>query len=505
MPKHYHESGGYATEIEAGLGGRVIKVINLNSSGPGSLRDALGQSGKRLIVFEVGGVIEEVGGISNGDVTVAGQTAPYPGITIIKGTMWISASNVVVSHIAVRLGDTQGEADCIEITGNNVVMDHVISTWGVDETLTLKETNNITLFKCIVAEALSHSVHEEGEHSKGTLIFRICDNISIIGCLYAHNRMRNPRIADSRVVMINSVVYDPAPGKDDDNGGHDYFVHLGDNGEQPNIPEVTFIGNVGLHGPDTEDAQYLIHGHKEETGKAYMEDNIIQDRDGNDLTIHDQKITPLNEPPLWNEGMEPIPAHESLYEVLRTVGPQPGQREDVTKRIVRTVADGTGGIINSQNDVGGYPDYPETRRPLTVPDGVDARRAWLDSLEDEIAVDKDIDLSRLYNRVGSQASDKLRPGNTKVAGSKPDSPGMEIIQRHSGKKQFHAALTLPVSNTVGITIFDLAGNVAAHQPKKYFQAGHHQIVVDVRQFPAGLYLCRFQIGKTRQSSLYYCY
>jgi len=410
-PRHYHESGGHATKIEAGLGGNVIKVTNLNSSGSGSLNEALGTSGKRLIVFEVGGVISGGHSISKGDVTIAGQTAPYPGITIIRGTLKISASNVVVSHIAVRVGDgSGGSPDGIEITGNNIVLDHVTSTWGVDETLTLKGADNITMFKCIIAESLSNSNHEEGEHSKGNLIFRVCDPVSIIDCLYAHNRMRNPRVSDSRVLMTNSVIYNTAPGKDDSSQLWHYFVHLGDNGEQSVIPEVTFIGNVGLHGPDTEEqAKYLIHGHKNEKGKAYMLDNILLDRDGLDLYISDDSIIPLDEPPLWPEGIVTMPAHESLYEVLRTVGPQPGRREEVTARIVRTVADGNGRIINSQNEVGGYPQYTETRRSITVPDGLEARREWLDALEDEIAVDTEIDLSRLYNFVGSASSDIYRP------------------------------------------------------------------------------------------------
>lgn len=503
-PQHYHESGGYATDIEAGLGGRVIKVTNLNSGGSGSLSEALRSSGKRLIVFEVGGVISGDLSIDNGDVTVAGQTAPYPGITIIRGTLDINGNNVVVSHIAVRVGDATGEADGIVIYSRNVVLDHVISTWGVDETITLKGSDNVTLYKCVIAEALSHSVHEEGEHSKGNLIFRICDPVSIIGCLYAHNRMRNPRISDSRVVMVNSVVYDPATGKDDDNGGHNYFVHVGDNGEQPNIPEVSFIGNVGLHGPDTDaEAEYLIRGHKQETGRVYLDDNIIKDTGGNDLTVAGVGIIPLDEPPLWPDGLETIPAHESFYEVLRTVGPQPGQREPVTERVVTTVAEGTGGIINSQNDVGGYPNYSETRRSLTVPDGAGARRAWLDSIENEIAVDKEIDLSRLYDLIGSNESDKFSDRVAVSARRNLKNPAIQINRVYSHGTHLVASVTLPAPKSVGMTIFDLSGNkLNVHQTRKRIPAGTHAVEVGARNLPCGSYILRFRIGGTVQSLFY---
>ncbi|MBN1759812.1 MAG: hypothetical protein JW863_15905 [Chitinispirillaceae bacterium] len=468
------------------------------------MSEAVRASGKRLIVFEVGGVISGDLTISNGDVTVAGHTAPYPGITIIRGTVDISANNVVISHIAVRVGDATGEADGIVIYSTNVVLDHVISTWGVDETLTLKGSDNVTLYKCVIAEALSHSVHEEGEHSKGNLIFRICDPVSIIGCLYAHNRMRNPRISDSRVVMVNSIVYDPATGKDDDNGGHNYFVHLGDNGEQPNIPEVSFVGNVGLHGPDTDvKAQYLLNGHKDEKGKAYMKDNIIQDRDGKNLTIADGGIIPLDEPPLWPDGLETIPAHESIYEVLRTVGPQPGRRESVTKRVVTTVADGTGGIINSQNEVGGYPNYNATKRALTVPNGAEARRAWLDSIENSIAVDKEIDLSRLYSRIGSKDSDKLSDRVNASSGRKRKNPAIKINQAYSNRQHLITSLTLPAPSSVGMTLFDLSGkNVAALRAQKLLPAGTHDLKVDIHHLPAGSYMFRFKIGSTVQSLFY---
>ncbi|MCB1208360.1 MAG: hypothetical protein KDK97_03480, partial [Verrucomicrobiales bacterium] len=90
----------------------VIHVTNLDANGEGSLRDALWKKGPRVIVFDVGGVIDlkmKELNLSEPQVYVAGQTAPAPGITLIKGGISISADQSVIQHIAVRPGDA-GEA-----------------------------------------------------------------------------------------------------------------------------------------------------------------------------------------------------------------------------------------------------------------------------------------------------------------------------------------------------------------------------------------------------------
>jgi len=105
LPKHWHEINGFGTKTKGGIAGEVYKVTNLNDSGPGSLRDAVSVE-NRLIVFEVGGVIDlndnsiEVGS----NTTIAGQTAPYPGITTIKGNITLRGENIVISHISHHLG-----------------------------------------------------------------------------------------------------------------------------------------------------------------------------------------------------------------------------------------------------------------------------------------------------------------------------------------------------------------------------------------------------------------
>lgn len=404
---HYHETGGFGTKTQGGLGGKVIKVTNLNKSGAGSLRAALEASGKRLVVFEVGGVINLEGSgldIKNGDVTVAGITAPYPGITVIRGDTDISGDNVVVSHISFRLGDGDGGAkDTMDIRGDNIILDHVAASWSIDECVTLIGASNVTMYKTMVTEALSYSTHKEGEHSKGSLIQRGTKDTSLIGTLYAHNGLRNPRLHSSaQISLINGVIYNWFPGHDDEGDKNfDFIIHM-------NSAQMSVAGVVALQGPSSV-GDTLIAGHKGGSGKAYMNDNLIFDRSGNPLKEYNESnITPLSNKPSWPSGVKVMPSAESFYEVLRTVGPRPGDRDPINARVVKTVATDTGARVNSQEDVGGYPTWEMTKRSVNVPDGVAARKAWLDKLEDEVAVDRDIDLSRLYKIVGSAASDKLR-------------------------------------------------------------------------------------------------
>src|SRR5262249_49856471 len=156
------------------------------ADGPGSLRRAIDAPRPRLIVFEVGGVID-LGGVSlvvrNPEVTIAAQTAPDPGITIIRGELSVETHDVVIQHIAVRPGTRGGGApDAIGARGReaySILFDHCSATWGIDENLSVSgpadgepsgTAHDVTIRSCLIAEGLSHAGHPKGEHSKGTLI-----------------------------------------------------------------------------------------------------------------------------------------------------------------------------------------------------------------------------------------------------------------------------------------------------------------------------------------------
>lgn len=412
----YHMTNGYGTTTYGGLEGQVIRVTNLNKEGLNSLKSAIQTSGPRLIVFEVGGVIDmEMSSISISSpyVTIAGQTAPPPGITLIKGSISINTHDVVIQHIAVRPGDAEQpplsgwEPDAISTYGTsskpvyNVVIDHVSTTWGIDENLSISgprdllvtsdpdiTSHDVTFYKCIIAEGLSNASHSKGEHSKGTLLHDSVYNISIIGCLYAHNNDRNPRFkGGSRGVVVNCVMY---------NYGHSNLRMQKFGNEIDLIPsEASVIGNVCIKGSDA-DNNYFAYSSEE--AKAYFNDNIAKNRSGQNLTIAGITISavPLHMP----AGLTFISSNEALYNVLKTAGMRAKERDPIDRRIIESVINGTGEIIDSQNEVGGYPNYSPTSRSLSnIPDNLTERCFWLDSLSKELEVDLSLDMSPLYSLV----------------------------------------------------------------------------------------------------------
>ncbi len=134
---------GWAATTPGGRGGQILKVTTLNADGPGSFLAALNTPGPRIIVFEVGGVIDlgqKEYKITEPFLTVAGQTAPSPGTTFIRGGFGVATHDVVIRHIRVKVGDAGApkksgwEADALSISGgHDVIVDHCTLTWATDE------------------------------------------------------------------------------------------------------------------------------------------------------------------------------------------------------------------------------------------------------------------------------------------------------------------------------------------------------------------------------------
>jgi hypothetical protein len=242
---------GFGIMTKAGRGGPIIKVINLNDSGAGSLRAALEATGKRTVIFEVSGTIELKTPITirSGNLTVAGQTAPGLGILVKGRGIFIGASDVLFQHIAIRPGDEPNEdpdpvvrqkeqdnRDALDIsadpvnanpadpvnTTQRVVVDHVSLSWSIDEVFTTWGSTNATtharsfvkectISNSIFSEALNHSLHSHGPHPMGVLIGSDSSSISLHRNLLAHLGDRNPLLADdvSTVQVANNYIYRP--------------------------------------------------------------------------------------------------------------------------------------------------------------------------------------------------------------------------------------------------------------------------------------------------------
>ncbi len=184
---------GAGKNTAGGRTGTVYEVTNLDDSGTGSLRAAINATGKRIVVFRVSGTIELASGLDiiNPYITIAGQTAPGDGITLKNYPLNISASEVIVRYIRIRLNERKGtyglrDVDCmhIETRGSNIIVDHCSFSWGIDETVSPQSPipvwnppdyypgmDNLTVQWCILSNPLNKSVHTEGEHGKASLVY----------------------------------------------------------------------------------------------------------------------------------------------------------------------------------------------------------------------------------------------------------------------------------------------------------------------------------------------
>ncbi len=369
----------------------VYRVTSLAGKGDGTLREALAKEGPRLVVFEVGGVIDlekKNLHLTESQIVIAGQTAPSPGITLIKGGLRISASQVVVSHLRVRPGDA-GEPkgsgwnpDGISTYGGpvDVWIDHCSVTWGIDENLSptsYKPPNGIPghrmfVRNCIIAEGLNDATHEEGPHSKGSLVFGGTKQVAIVRNLYCSNLERNPLFQpDTSGVVVNNVIANPGQRS----------IHAGGvktDGAQR--PLLSVVGNIVLFGKDTKKSSAVFEG----TADAYFKDNVGFNLRGQPIPELRVPFETLPEPPLWPEGLEVLGEARTLWHIARYAGARPADRDATDTRIVRDALSGTARLINSQDDVEGYPEIEPVHRALDVP--AENRVHWLNAYSAEVGV-----------------------------------------------------------------------------------------------------------------------
>ena len=336
---------GFGKNATGGRGGQVIIVTNLNDSGSGSLRAALDATVPRTIVFEVGGTINLNSNIyvSNGDLTLAGQTAPGDGILIKGGMVQFEESNVIVRYIKFRPGPTAPSGyDAVSITawaGNTVediIFDHCSFSWGGDENFNIRGVNggvvkNITLQNSIVSES-----------TYGFLAGNGCFNISVYKNLFALNSERNirsnyPVSNELDFEMINNVVYGFRVATKPSLGVQ--FSVL--NNHYKLSSQVNPINNAVV------DASSSGGGNTSQT-HAYISGNIKPIS----MTVNDSALNPYLETTAYeSSGIIPIPASELVNELINNVGASLPTRDAVDIRIIDHFNNGDGTISSS----GEYP------------------------------------------------------------------------------------------------------------------------------------------------------
>lgn len=373
---------GWAAHTPGGRGGQIIRVTTLADKGPGSFLEALKAKGPRVIVFEVGGIIDMKGEeieIEEPYLTIAGQTAPNPGITLIRTGVNIRAHDVIIQHIRVRTGTagmakrTGWEPDAMgTISAYNVIVDHCSMSWSIDENLSASgkrfigatpeewrqhTSHAITFSNNILAEGLANATHAKGEHSKGSLIHDNVTDILITGNLYAHDAERSPLFKGGvHGQIVNNLIYDPGQ-----RAVH-YNLIAAEWGDHPfQVGKISLVGNVLRAGPSTPNDIALFELGGAGDVELYMKDNIAVDRIGRPLpllgryTTSRAKIIEVKTAPAFPEGVKPLAAVDVENSVIANAGARPWERDEVDWRIIADTIEGRGKIIDSEQEVGGYP------------------------------------------------------------------------------------------------------------------------------------------------------
>lgn len=361
------EGGGMWTT--GGRGGKVLKVTSLADDGSeGTLRWALEQEGPRMILFDVSGTIElsEMLHVKEGNFTLAGESAPGGGICISGHDTRFEADNIIVRNIRFRLGDkTKTQDDAVEFRKcTGAIVDHCSMSWSVDECASAYGNRDFTMQYCIISESLNHSTHKKGDHGYGGIWGG--RNATFHHNLLAHHTSRNPRLDHpflywasegilfrGTVEVYNNVVYN-WKNKACYGGEEGWWI---------------FCNNYFLPGPDTKDDDEFLEASvykkpSATTGHYHIVGNVVE---GNQQINNDnwqgvkikggatqEDITMAAPKKMFGE-----PAEAAFRSVVGKQGVGAWPLDKVDQRVLKDVLSRSGKIINSQQEVGGWPNLKQ--------------------------------------------------------------------------------------------------------------------------------------------------
>ncbi|MBN1787149.1 MAG: hypothetical protein JW806_01995 [Sedimentisphaerales bacterium] len=432
---------GWGAYAMGGRGGDVYHVTTVDDVNVGSLRYGIITAGgtaetPRTIVFDVSGTIRLTAplNIYKSYITIAGQTAPGDGICVRDYPITISADHIVIRYIRSRLGDESlTESDAISInSGNHIIMDHISASWSVDEVFSCSTANptlsHVTVQWSIISEALWHSIHGKGTHSYGALIRGCYDaKYTYHHNLFAHNISRNPRPGnyDSTVSDGNPYWEDPCGLQFDFRNNVIYNwggSYPGYDADLDSVCRYNYVGNWAKPGYNGT-AGYLYSAACTYF-KGYYTGNYFNGTYSADDWqwvywstskggwTQAQKDAYKQSVPFPTNPITTDTAVDAYTRVINHAGTSLPARDSVDTRVVNDVINGTGQVIDTQGEVGGWPTLNSAPAPTdTDQDGMPDAWETANGLDLNDASDRnDYDLDLAYTNLEVYLNSLIPPG-----------------------------------------------------------------------------------------------
>lgn len=393
---------GYGRFARGGRGGIVVKVTNLNDSGEGSLRDAIDnpkyQGIPRTVIFDVAGRIQLNSRLSVNKpyITIAGQTAPGKGICVSGHAFGIGGVNdVIIRHMRLRVGSEDTTDGMGQSGSNHCIIDHSSISWSKDEATSSRDAHNITFQHCLISEPLNRAGHKNypigtahgyagsiggdiGSFHHNLLAHCYGRNWSLAGGLDANGYYKG------RLDIFNNVVYNWGT-RTTDGGAH----------------EVNFVANYYKPGVETTQ-MYALNAQWDGfpgSQRYYCNGNIVKGKYEDLSNPRNACRSDSNNPDPWADSpffpsyATVHTAYEAYKHVLSDVGANQPVFDDHDIRIVKETMDGswtfrgsynfpngTKGVIDHQNDVGGWEDYGTEKRALDYDSDNDGLPDWWENI-----------------------------------------------------------------------------------------------------------------------------
>ncbi len=511
-----------------GRGGVVYEVTNLNDSGAGSLRDAVKANGPRTIVFRVSGtiILKSALNIDKPNLTIAGQTAPGDGICLRGYQCVVKANDVIIRYMRFRLGDETGvDTDCFwGRYYKNIILDHCSASWSVDEVMSFYGNENFTMQWCLVAESLYMSNHPKGAHGYGGIWGG--KNASFHHNLIAHHSSRTPRFSGGEttpcenVDFRNNVIY---------NWGFN-SAYGGESGK------INMVANYYKAGPATKSSvKNRIVQLTDGNGEWYIEDNFVAGypaitennwAGGVQGSYANEAISRVTTPNPYTPVTEQT-AEEAYLLVLENVGANLPVRDAVDNRIINDVKTGAAtcdgyyyeinqgfsdtavvrGIIDSQNDVGGWPELASLSAPAdTDHDGMPDEWESANGLNLNDDSDRNLVAENGYTMLENYLNSLVDSGQTLVQHRQAEPGYFSLLQNYPNPFNMNTKITFTIdkSDLVTIKIFDITGRLVKNLYRQICTPGTYHVewngVNDWGNAVAtGIYFCELSIKSGKSS------